>query len=793
MASLNLSKVTLGGNVLPNFPSLPTEDILFLGGIIGTILFTILMSSELYKYLRYRTHNDALELSLLGLTGSGVLAVTKDLFLALLVALFVMTVVQTYQLREYPIWSKLTIMTSVVYGLLLGALIVSKFLEQERIFGIALNASFWVLLILGFIFFGRKYILVSRLVSPQYLYLFLYLAGYLLIWWLRIQTYIYEAIFVINIVIYLISGVALDLIMGIKRLEDPEIRVLVDRVTTQIGMKPRIKIGIARAPILNAMAYGPFFDRRIALICSDPSKFTNEDLEGIIGHELSHSYEHHTLILLLIIGVELFIRKVFNIPATTYDYAFKEQEMSFLQFYLLGLVIGAFLLIFVRILEGRADRRTKEAGYGSQLTQALYMLEGFYRGIGGAAGLDVRLLSDKELEQEQWQASMGDAAQELRNFLLRPSKLGLLTNILVSHPHTSFRAAALLNPTISPLKTALLPYSLLVGRGRAMLVKTLDSVEAFLDNRYCSSFGEDAVAEYLQITGTLYGYKRFKNRKILFFPRFRGPKPVVGTVRAIQSTNKISTPVQFMIDPFPLESDGNPSSPSPDTINPQDFDKLFFEEGAMYILKNGTFARLRTFHLKGKKPKIKFEYETNTRVFKKKFLGLLLDDLLAVRGKKALLREEGRIKVVTVLDISLGNNYHSTQFIYDNQGTIQEGLGKDYILEAPPFFVPLDHEKGELAILDWLAAEQIPVTLYTKDELEQGIHCIISEVQASSKVEILKFNNPTKKEILEADEIEGVFFVLKSFIFTRKDQTGLGSRLGTRLFNRNKQTNHINI
>ncbi len=248
-----------------------------------------------------------------------------------------------------------------------------------------------------------------------------------------------------------------------------------------------------------------------------------------------------------------------------------------------------------------------------------------------------------------------------------------------------------------------------------------------------------------------------------------------------------------MIDPFPIESDGNPSLPSSETINPQDFDKLFFEEGAMYILKNGTFAQLRTFHLKGKKPKINFEYEKNTRVFKKKFLGLLLDDLLAVRGKKALLRKDGHTKVVKVLDVLLGEDYHSTQFIFDIQGTIQEGFGKDYILEAPPFFVSLNHEKGELAILDWLAAERIPVTLFTKDELEQGIHCIISEVQASTKVEILKFNKPTKKEVIEADIIEGVFFVLKSFIFTRKDQTGLGSRLGTRLFNRNKQINNINV
>ena len=167
---------------MPNFPllidfslsSIPTEDLLFYGGIAGSLLFTVIFLSELLKYVRYRTHNDALEFSLLGLTGTVVLTLTRDLFLSLLVAVFVMTLFQTYQLREYPIWSKLTIMTSVVYGILLGAWIISLVFDQERIFGIALNASFWVLLVLGFVFFGRKYILVSRIVSPQYLYLFLY-------------------------------------------------------------------------------------------------------------------------------------------------------------------------------------------------------------------------------------------------------------------------------------------------------------------------------------------------------------------------------------------------------------------------------------------------------------------------------------------------------------------------------------------------------------------------------------------------------------------------------------------
>ena len=166
--------------------------------------------------------------------------------------------------------------------------------------------------------------------------------------------------------------------------------------------------------------------------------------------------------------------------------------------------------------------------------------------------------------------------------------------------------------------------------------------------------------------------------------------------------------------------------------------------------------------------------------------------MLAVQGKKVLLKEGGSTKVVTVQDISLGDDYLSTQFVFDDQGNISEGLGKDYILETPPFFASINHEKGELTILDWLASEEIPVTIFTKDELEQGIDCTISRVFDSS-VEIFKFNIPENKVILEAETIEGVIFVLPSFKFTRKNQTGWGSRLGTRLSSRDKQTKHINL
>jgi len=245
----------------------------------------------------------------------------------------------------------------------------------------------------------------------------------------------------------------------------------------------------------------------------------------------------------------------------------------------------------------------------------------------------------------------------------------------------------------------------------------------------------------------------------------------------------------FNITPTSSESSDPPTNTD---LNPQDYEKLFFEKDATYILADGTFARLKDYSQKGSRPKIKFDYEQNSHTVTKKSLGLLLSDLLEIRGKPVLLKEDGRTKLVTIKDITVGADYLSTQFVFDDHGTLNEELGNEFILEMPPFFTSINPDKGELEILSWLASEQVPVTIYTKDELEQGIDCTIVSVLDSKSVEIFKYNNPNNKAEIAVENIEGVAFILKCFMFTRKNQMGLGSRLGNRLFSRNKQIRHIN-
>ena len=179
----------------------------------------------------------------------------------------------------------------------------------------------------------------------------------------------------VNWLIYFISGPILDKMLGIKRVDDERLLAIVDQVKRDIGIKGKVKIGFGKYPILNAMAYGAVFDKRIAIIAESKDQIPEDELKGIIAHELAHTKGRHTLILTLITSGDLLIRMFLGIPATYYDYTFGDPQIPMIVFILLNLVIYMFLYIFVRILEGKADLMSKKAGYANNLAKALYNLE----------------------------------------------------------------------------------------------------------------------------------------------------------------------------------------------------------------------------------------------------------------------------------------------------------------------------------------------------------------------------------------------------------------------------------
>ncbi len=290
-----------------------------LAGLIAVLLM-VLIASDVFKYLRYRTREETLELAALGATASFAYFLSGDLLLSALIFLFVSMVLGTLSVRKSEIWFKMTLVFTITYGYVLGGYLLGTFiLKDDRIFGITWVSSFWILLILSFVVFGRKYLLVSRFLSPNYVYLFLYILVYLFILQLQLPwAWTYVALLLGNVFIYCISGWLLTFLFRVKPLDDPHVQQIVSDISKQLNIRVG-KVGIVRAPILNAFAYGPFFDQRIAFIAEDLSVYDADEIKGITAHELAHLKRKHTLLLLILSAVELFIKWLVGAPASYID------------------------------------------------------------------------------------------------------------------------------------------------------------------------------------------------------------------------------------------------------------------------------------------------------------------------------------------------------------------------------------------------------------------------------------------------------------------------------------------
>jgi len=327
--------------------------------------------------------------------------------------------------------------------------------------------------------FGRKYIVIWRFMSPQYLTLFLYILAWLAIVFINQYTplnfvsnksllfntfsplelifNVYTILILINWVIYFISGRVLDFLLGIKPVHDEKILDLIEKIKLDIGIKTKVKVGIGKYPILNAMAYGSFLDKRIALIVEDFNEIPIDELKGIVAHELAHTKGRHTLILTFITTGDLLFRMLLGFPATYYDYTFGNPQLPFIFFILINLLIYVILFMFVRILEGKADAKAKNTGYANELVKALYNLESFYA-TGREIGLNTMLLCDEKINNDNEMLNFLNTADYINKSIVKPKRISLISNLINSHPPTYHRIVAILDNKLKPTKEMLLPF-----------------------------------------------------------------------------------------------------------------------------------------------------------------------------------------------------------------------------------------------------------------------------------------------------------------------------------------------
>jgi Zn-dependent protease with chaperone function len=402
-----------------------------------------------------------------------ILFFSKDFLTSLMGAFSIYLWIGIFELKDYPVLNKILIISLITYNVIFVAGIFSFYLNNPRIINTSFAFSFWIILIMGFLLFGRKYLVVWRFLSPEYLTLFLYIIAWLVVVFISEYTpfnlvssnpfasngftlvdfflNIYVILILVNWLIYFISGILLSKLLGIKKVEDPRLIELVTNVKSKLGIKGKVKVGFGKYPILNAMAYGSFFDKRIAIIAEDLNQIPEDELKGIVAHELAHTKGKHTLVLTIITTCDLFIRMLLGIPATFYDYTFGNPQLPLFLFILLNLLIYVVLFIFVRILEGKADLKTKKSGYANELVKALYNLESFYAS-GREIGFNTMLLCEEKISKDNKLLDYMNTASYLNRSMIKPSKASLLGNFLNSHPPSYIRIAAILSNELKPGK-----------------------------------------------------------------------------------------------------------------------------------------------------------------------------------------------------------------------------------------------------------------------------------------------------------------------------------------------------
>ena len=160
-------------------------------GFLIAIFCGILMLTELYTVITQSASPDMLAILAAGVIGGLVQGFLADTLLSILVVLCGLMVFSVWTIRHSPVWRELMIASLVAYLVILAGRIIQVVTELlnwstiwglsgQQWFGIAWNGFIYVFFIMCIIFFGRRFFLVSRLTSPQIIYLMLFAITYLI-------------------------------------------------------------------------------------------------------------------------------------------------------------------------------------------------------------------------------------------------------------------------------------------------------------------------------------------------------------------------------------------------------------------------------------------------------------------------------------------------------------------------------------------------------------------------------------------------------------------------------------
>ncbi len=749
-----------------------------------------------------------MELSGVGLMFTGLFTLTGDILLAGLASILAMMLIGSFEVRENLIWFRMMLTFTISYGFffimvifgfitskafpsigenLKGFLITIGFestLDINQFFvGIGYNLVLWIMILTAFIVFGKRFIIVTRFISPQMVYLVLYLIALIFVLQLDLPDLAkYIAIFAVNILVYLASGPILTFLFGIKPLEDKRVERIIEEVQQKIQTPVR-KVGIVNAPILNAFAYGPWFDQRIAYITSELDKFTDSEIRGITAHELAHVKRRHTLLLLGITAIELIIKAILNAPSNYWEYVLgSNTTWDFLSFWLFNISLFAVLLTFVKMLEGQADKITREEGFGTDLAESLYRLEGFYYGIAGEIGFNTQLMTGKTRTREEDIRFMGDEAFYLYKNLA-PSRMTCFMNLIASHPLTSIRLSMQVDKSIGAIKAGFMIWFLLLPGLRKRTIKKLQSnhlkVAGMLSNKYSRDFG--TIKEYNEITFEEAPFKYYIGHFVLAKSWLIDGEAHWGKMVGYRITEDIVSPIIFDLELM------NGSTIS---IRKSDYSLIMAEPKHQYFTKQGKIVTLENIELKDGKFK-KFEFSSNGKNFHSNTIGFAVKEL--ENHQNWFVYKQGVINAWKLDNLEINESFQNSKFLFLEEDKKYEFTGKELVALVPPQFqmIYAKNWEKEKFFFKRLQLLKEPIILYDKEDIDIGAPCLISGVNFEDKT-ISIIENGKQRE-LNIKKIDAIVLDYPFYFLSFKKEMGFTNVLSLKLFNRGAKAKYIGV
>ena len=599
---------------------------------------------------------------------------------------------------------------------------------------------------------------------------------------MELDLWKYIAIFLANFFLYLISGYLLTFLYGIKPLQDNRVEKIIEEVQEKIKTPIR-QVGIVKAPILNAFAFGPWFDQRIAYITSDPSVFTDSEIRGITAHELAHVQRKHTLLLLGLTAVELIFKALIDFPSSPWEYVLQinSEAWDFLTFWIFNIILFAFLLTFVKILEGQADKITGDNGFGIDLAESLYRLEGFYYGIAGEIGFNTQLMTGKERSRDENIRFMGDQAFYLyRN--LAPSRMTCLMNLIASHPLTSIRIALQIDPKISGFKAGIMIWMLIIPGLRKRTIKNLQksasNMASLLSDKFSRDFGD--INTYSEIVFEEAEFKNYLNRFVLAKPWLVEGSTYWGKVVDIRRNQNIISPFDLKVE---IEN-GNHVY-----ISKGDYKLVLADPNENYFDKSGKIFTLRSVEIK-KNKFYRFQFDQNGKTILKKSIGLRIKDL-KIRDYWFVYKN-GFIHSWTLDDFQVGKDFHSSVFSFSTpNGEKIQYFGRDLIISLPPLFQLIKSKNWgkEKQFFEKLKTLKEPFILYDKEDIDIGTPCKVMDVSDKN----IKFLEGRIEKQRLSNQIDAIILDYPFHMINIKKEMGLGNILSLKIFDRGIRSNYIGL